>query len=135
MCCALLPGAIGSGDGGQISIIFLRRRSASWSASCRFLFDAFGEATALATSAWKKQGRILKIILYDSHARAGWVDEPHTAKGYPSDFDLLIIVNHAKLTDRVEYWSAADDRLDRALAIEGGACARRSISLSAACRK
>lgn len=85
----------------------------------RILFEAFEETTALATSAWKKQGRILKIILYGSHARGGWVDEPHTAKGYRSDFDLLIVVNHAKLTDRVEYWSAADDRLDRALAIEG----------------
>jgi predicted nucleotidyltransferase/HEPN domain-containing protein len=85
----------------------------------RILFEAFGEATALATSDWKKQGRILKIILYGSHARGGWVDEPHTAKGYRSDFDLLIVVNHAKLTDRVEFWAAADDRLDRALAIEG----------------
>jgi predicted nucleotidyltransferase/HEPN domain-containing protein len=85
----------------------------------QILFEAFGEATVLATSAWKKQARILKIILYGSHARGGWVDEPHTAKGYRSDFDLLIIVNHAKLTDRAEFWATADDRLDRALAIEG----------------
>lgn len=85
----------------------------------QILFEAFGEATALATSDWKKQGRILKIILYGSHARGGWVDEPHTAKGYRSDFDLLIVVSHAKLTDRVEFWASADDRLDRALAIEG----------------
>jgi predicted nucleotidyltransferase len=42
---------------------------------------------------WKKKGRILKIILYGSYARGGWVDEPHTAKGYQSDFDLLIIVS------------------------------------------
>lgn len=84
----------------------------------QILFEAFGEATALATSAWKKQGRILKIILYGSHARGGWVDEPHTAKGYRSDFDLLVIVNNAKLTDRVEFWAGADDRLDRALAID-----------------
>lgn len=85
----------------------------------QILFEAFGDATALATAGWKKQGRILKIILYGSHARGGWVDEPHTAKGYRSDFDLLIIVNNAKLTDRAEFWAGADDRLDRALAIEG----------------
>ena len=45
-------------------------------------------------------GRILKIILYGSHARGGWVDEPHTAKGYVLDFDLLVIVNQKELTDR-----------------------------------
>ena len=44
---------------------------------------------------------------------AGWVDEPHTAKGYKSDYDLLIIVNDQRLTDRVKYWSKLDDRLIR----------------------
>ena len=83
----------------------------------QILFEEFGEATAIATSDWKKQARILKVILYGSYARGGWVDEPHTAKGYQSDFDLLIIVNHEKLTDRVEFWSSAEDRLNRELAI------------------
>ena len=81
------------------------------------LFEQFGDATAIATSDWKKQARILKIILYGSYARGGWVDEPHTANGYQSDFDLLVIVNHEKLTDRVEFWSTAEDKLDRELAI------------------
>ena len=83
----------------------------------KILFEEFGDATAIATSDWKKQARILKVILYGSYARGGWVDEPHTAKGYQSDFDLLIIVNHDKLTDRVEFWSTAEDRLNRELAI------------------
>ncbi|WP_404373799.1 nucleotidyltransferase [Sphingomonas sp. MMS24-J45] len=83
----------------------------------QILFEEFGDATAIATSPWKKQARILKVILYGSYARGGWVDEPHTAKGYQSDFDLLVIVNHEKLTDRIEYWSTAEDRLDRELAI------------------
>lgn len=83
----------------------------------QILFEEFGDATAIATSAWKKQARILKVILYGSYARGGWVDEPHTAKGYQSDFDLLVIVNHEKLTDRVEFWSSAEDRLNRELAI------------------
>jgi predicted nucleotidyltransferase/HEPN domain-containing protein len=83
----------------------------------QILFEHFGHATSGATMSWKKQGRILKIILYGSYARGGWVDEPHTAKGYQSDFDLLIIVNHVKLTDRIEFWSAAEDRLNRELAI------------------
>jgi predicted nucleotidyltransferase/HEPN domain-containing protein len=83
----------------------------------QILFEEFGDATAIATSDWKKQARILKVILYGSYARGGWVDEPHTAKGYQSDFDLLVIVNHQKLTDRVEFWSTAEDRLNRELAI------------------
>src|SRR3954447_1124049 len=83
----------------------------------QILFEEFGDAIAIATSDWKKQARILKVILYGSYARGGWVDEPHTAKGYQSDFDLLIIVNHDKLTDRVEFWSTAEDRLNRELAI------------------
>src|SRR3954469_19532012 len=83
----------------------------------QILFEEFDEARSLATQDWKKKGRILKIILYGSYARGGWVDEPHTAKGYQSDFDLLIIVNDERLTDRVEYWAKAEERLNRELAI------------------
>jgi predicted nucleotidyltransferase/HEPN domain-containing protein len=83
----------------------------------RLLFEEFEEARALATQEWKKKGRILKIILYGSYARGNWVDEPHTAKGYQSDYDLLIIVNDQRLTDRVHYWARAEEQLNRELAI------------------
>lgn len=83
----------------------------------QILFEEFRDATATATVDWKRQARILKVILYGSYARGGWVDEPHTAKGYQSDFDLLIIVNHEKLTDRATFWSTAEDRLNRELAV------------------
>ena len=83
----------------------------------QILFEEFGDATAIATSDWKKNARILKVILYGSYARGNWVDEPHTTKGYQSDFDLLIIVNNDKLTDRIEFWATAEDRLNRELAI------------------
>jgi predicted nucleotidyltransferase/HEPN domain-containing protein len=83
----------------------------------QILFEEFGDATAMATVDWKRQARILKVILFGSYARGGWVDEPHTAKGYQSDFDLLIIVNNEKLTDRVEFWLRAEERLNRELAI------------------
>lgn len=83
----------------------------------QILFEEFGEATALATQDWKRKGRILKVILYGSYARGGWVDEPHTAKGYQSDFDLLIIVSDKRLVDRVEYWAKAEERLIRELSI------------------
>ncbi|WP_404477489.1 HEPN domain-containing protein [Novosphingobium sp. BL-52-GroH] len=83
------------------------------------IFEEFEEAIALATQDWKKKGRILKLVLYGSYARGGWVDEPHTAKGYQSDYDLLVIVNDKRLTDRVEYWSKLDDRLTREFSISG----------------
>ncbi len=81
------------------------------------LFEEFDEAISTASGEWKKQGRILKIILFGSYARGGWVDEPHTAKGYRSDYDLLIIVNHKKLTDRVAVWAKASERFYREFAI------------------
>lgn len=83
----------------------------------QILFEEFGEATALATQDWKKKGRILKIILYGSYARGGWVDEPHTAKGYQSDYDLLVIASDERLTDCVRYWEKAEERLIRELSI------------------
>ncbi|MEJ6010666.1 nucleotidyltransferase [Novosphingobium aquae] len=85
----------------------------------QILFEEFGDAFALAKHEWKKQGRILKVILYGSYARGGWIDEPHTAKGYKSDFDLLIIVSDKRLTDRVKYWAKLDERLMREYGITG----------------
>lgn len=82
----------------------------------QMLFEEFDDVTRSTTSK-KKLGRILKVILYGSYARGGWVDEPHTAKGYQSDFDLLIIVDQKPLTDRVLYWAKADARLIRELSI------------------
>jgi len=82
------------------------------------VFEEFEDAIALRTMSWKKKGRIDKIILYGSYARGGWVDEPHTAKGYRSDFDLLIIVSDKRLIDKVDVWSKLDDRLTRELLID-----------------
>lgn len=77
------------------------------------LFEEFADAMAGASSPKKKQGRILKIILFGSYARGTWVDEPHTAKGYLSDYDLLIVVNHQILVDFATYWYRAEDRIMR----------------------
>jgi predicted nucleotidyltransferase/HEPN domain-containing protein len=82
----------------------------------QILFEEFENANGRATGK-RKAGRILKLILYGSHARGGWGNEPHTAKGYVSDFDLLVIVNQKDLTDRVDYWALADERLTRELTI------------------
>lgn len=83
----------------------------------QIIFEEFGDALALSKQEWKRKGRIQKVILYGSYARGGWVDEPHTAKGYQSDYDLLIIVNDKRLTDRVEFWLKLEERLNRELVV------------------
>lgn len=72
--------------------------------------EEFAGALNGATADFKKRGHIKKIILFGSYARGTWVDEPHTMKGYRSDYDLLVIVNTTKLADR-QYWDKAEDRL------------------------
>lgn len=74
------------------------------------LFEEFSAAQENAKGR-RARGRIVKVVLYGSHARGGWVDEPHTSKGYVSDFDLLVIVNQKELTDRAAHWTKADERL------------------------
>lgn len=79
------------------------------------LFAEFEDATALATQAWKKQGRILKVILYGSYARGDWVADPKG--GYYSDYDILVVVNDDRLTDPVDYWYKAEDSFLREYSI------------------
>ena len=75
------------------------------------LMAEFSEAISRATSAWRKNGKIYKIILFGSYARDDWVDEPEN--GYQSDFDLLVIVSHRDLTDIEHYWYVAEDKILR----------------------
>ncbi|MFL9841134.1 nucleotidyltransferase and HEPN domain-containing protein [Sphingomonas sp. ST-64] len=81
----------------------------------QILFAEFEDATALATQKWKKQGRILKVILYGSYARGDWVEDP--VGGYYSDYDVLVVVSDDRLTDPVEYWAKADDHFVREVTI------------------
>ena len=81
------------------------------------IFDEFREATENATGR-RKGARILKIVLFGSHARGGWVDAPLSANQYKSDYDILIIVSQKELTDRAAYWAKAEERLIRAYTIE-----------------
>lgn len=76
------------------------------------IHEEFEDAMRGGEADFKKKGRIWKIILFGSYARGTWVDEPHTTKGYRSDYDILIIVSTRKLTEP-ELWYAAKDRLMR----------------------
>jgi len=75
------------------------------------LFAEFEDAIALSTQKWKKQGRILKIVLFGSYARGDWVSDP--VGGYFSDYDILVVVSDDRLTDTLDYWSKAEDHLMR----------------------
>ncbi|OKP70632.1 nucleotidyltransferase [Ensifer adhaerens] len=74
------------------------------------IHEEFADALQGGSADFKKRGRILKIILFGSYARGTFVDEPHTMKGYRSDYDILVIVNSKKLAEP-QYWDKATDRL------------------------
>jgi uncharacterized protein len=73
------------------------------------LMREFEAAIAGGSQDWRRSGKILKLILFGSFSRTDWVDEPQN--GYQSDWDLLIVVSHEKLTDIADYWFVAEDKL------------------------
>lgn len=75
------------------------------------LFEEFAEAMRGKQAPHRKAGRILKIILFGTFARAGW--RAHDAGEDAAAFDLLVIVNHDELTGS-GIWRFAVDRLHRA---------------------
>ncbi len=77
----------------------------------RAIFEEFEDAHKLA-SGDRKAGRILKVILYGSIARGEGIYEPQTAKGYVSDYDILVIVNQDELAE-TQHWVNLEDRFSR----------------------
>jgi predicted nucleotidyltransferase/HEPN domain-containing protein len=73
------------------------------------LTEAFAKVLSTRQSKTLKAGEILKIILFGSYARGDWVEDP--VGRYFSDYDLLLVVNHDKLTDVLEFWEPAEKRL------------------------
>jgi predicted nucleotidyltransferase/HEPN domain-containing protein len=71
--------------------------------------DGFAKAIAHRTQPRFRVGKLLKIILFGSHARGDWVDDP--VGRYHSDFDLLVVVDHEDLTDVPEFWAKTEERL------------------------
>jgi predicted nucleotidyltransferase/HEPN domain-containing protein len=74
-------------------------------------FEAARIGCGGGTQAWRRGGMVLKIVLFGSYARGDWVDEPEN--GYLSDFDLLVVVNHERLTNIADYWWTAEDQILR----------------------
>lgn len=72
------------------------------------LFEEFDAYIQRGNTDRRRQGRILKVVLFGSYARGGWVED--NISGYRSDYDILIVVNQDQLTDS-EVWRFAEQRL------------------------
>jgi len=70
--------------------------------------DEFEQVTGFANGK-KKHCRILKIILFGSHATGKWVRDP--VNGYLSDYDILVVLNTDELRDEHKIWMAAESRI------------------------
>jgi predicted nucleotidyltransferase/HEPN domain-containing protein len=73
------------------------------------LLEAFTEAFSHTSAPAKRNGRILKIILFGSYAKGSWINDP--AHGYVSDYDVLVIVNNEKLVEEYRFWSQVEERV------------------------
>ncbi|WNJ95674.1 hypothetical protein RND59_00690 [Vibrio ruber] len=62
-------------------------------------------------TASKSEFRIVKIILFGSHAKGTWVNDP--VNGYISDYDILVIENKAALVEEDVVWQRAKEQIDR----------------------
>ncbi|GJD34393.1 nucleotidyltransferase and HEPN domain-containing protein [Methylobacterium aerolatum] len=74
----------------------------------QILFDEFEAFQTGKISDKKKRGRIVRVVLYGSHARGSWVEDRDS--GYFSDYDLLVVVNHDDLVDELDLWEPVRDR-------------------------
>ena len=81
----------------------------------RILFEEFEAARSSKLKDELKSARILKIILFGSYARGGWVEDRNS--GYRSDYDLLIVVNSHAAAENSDYWENASERFVRDLTI------------------
>jgi len=86
-----------------------RRAQRDMESAVQILLEEFAKATAGSKAEHRRDGRILKIILFGSYAKGKQVVDP--VGRYFSDYDLLVVVDHEDLTDAREYWTVAEDRM------------------------
>lgn len=86
-----------------------RRAQRDMESAVQILLEEFAKATEGGKTDHRRNGRILKIILFGSYARGKQVVDP--VGRYFSDYDLLVVVDHEDLTDASRYWTEAEDRM------------------------
>jgi len=86
-----------------------RRAQRDMESAVQILVEEFEKATAGSKAEHRRNGRVLKIILFGSYARGKQVVDP--VGRYFSDYDLLVVVDHEDLTEAARYWEKAEDRM------------------------
>ena len=67
------------------------------------------EELATLVALLRAAGPVEMIVLFGSHARGDWVEDPET--GYESDYDLLVLVQSAKVAEDSAVWGPAESRI------------------------
>ena len=67
------------------------------------------EELATLVALLREAGPIEMIVLFGSHARGDWVEDPET--GYESDYDLLVLVQSAKVAEDSAVWAPVESRI------------------------
>ncbi|MDR6820213.1 putative nucleotidyltransferase/HEPN domain-containing protein [Neorhizobium sp. 2083] len=81
----------------------------------KIIFEEFDAAQQSKLSEKQKAGRILKVILFGSYSRGGWVEDHKS--GYRSDYDILVVVNIHSVGEENELWHDVSDHFLRELLV------------------
>ncbi len=74
------------------------------------LRDGFDDYVA-HKSRISQDNQIVKIILFGSHAKGNWVDDPEN--GYLSDYDILLLINGETLVEEYALWNKIEENIQR----------------------
>ena len=91
------------------------RKRRELSRALKIIFDEFDVAQQSKLSEKQKAGRILKVILFGSYSRGGWVEDHKS--GYRSDYDILVVVNMHSVAEENELWHDVSDHFLRELLV------------------
>ena len=67
------------------------------------------EELATLVALLREAGPVEMIVLFGSHARGDWVEDPET--GYESDYDLLVLVQSPKVAEDSAVWGPVEARI------------------------
>ena len=91
------------------------RKRRELSRALKIIFEEFDAAQQSKRSEKQKAGRILKVILFGSYSRGGWVEDHKS--GYRSDYDILVVVNMHSVGEENELWHDVSDHFLRELLV------------------
>jgi predicted nucleotidyltransferase/HEPN domain-containing protein len=72
--------------------------------------DRKQEQLRVVVSLLREAAPVEMVVLFGSHARGDWVEDPIT--GYESDFDILVVVASPAVADRGTLWAEIENRAE-----------------------